>query len=310
MAKQSNTTKSVSSSISDTTTLPFIVTNKAISLTIISLIIFAVSGSVWWKQVYNSPRRVFEGMLKTNLTTQSVTRTTVSDDSSSAIEKYEQLSFVPPMASRTAAVINQGSGDSETHVISETVGTNDADYSRYVKIDTNQKGSSGNKLDYSNVLNIWGNSPYPQAYPQTVLGLIPFANLKAKDLPEMLTLFTDSKAYEVDYSSVEPRRIDGKSALVFSVKINTGQYVKVLKTIASRAGFSDFADLNPDDYANSAPITVKLTVDKLSRQLLEADYVDTGQKEQYSAYGLSLPVLVPEKYEYIESLQQKIQEIQ
>lgn len=298
------------SSKSDSNQLPFIVTHQALSITIIAAIIFAVAGVTWWKNVYNAPRRVFEGMLRTNLTTAGVTRSTLSEDSSSTIQKTEQLSFVPSMASRTVAVIKQGADDNKTHVISETIGTREADYSRYVKIETSQQGADGKPLDYSPVLNIWGQTSDPQAYSQTVLGLVPFAPLRPGDVPEILKAFEDKKVYDIDYSKTEPKRINGKSALVFTVKINTGAYVEVLKMISEKSGFSDFAGLNPEDYKDNAPISVKLTVDKLSRQLLEADYVDSSQKETYSAYGLVTPIAIPEKTEPIETLQQKVQEIQ
>ena len=295
---------------SDSNQLPFIVTHKALSITVVAAIIFAVSGVAWWKNVYNAPHRVFQGMLQANLTTKGVTRSTISEDTSSTIQKTEQLSFVPSMASRTVAVIKQGADDNKTHVISETIGTRDADYSRYVKIETNQQGAEGKPLDYSSVLDTWGKSEAPQAYSQSVLGLIPFAPLQPNDLTEVLKAFEDKKAYDVDYSKVEPKRLNGKSALVFTVKINTGAYVEVLKMIAQKTGFNDFGGLNPEDYQDNAPITVMLTIDKMSRQLLEADYVDSGQKETYSSYGLVTPITIPEKTEPIEALQQKIQEIQ
>ena len=289
---------------------PFIITHKALSLSIIAVIIFGVAGAAWWKHVYNSPRRVFEGMIRTNLSTVSVTRTTVLDQQGGTVEKVEQLSFVPTVASRTAAIIKQQSAEGDTNVVSETIGTTTKDYSQYVSIKTSQKGSSGTPLNYDPVLNIWGESAQPQSYQQAVLGLIPFANLKPADADAMFRKLEDKKVYTIDYSKVEPKKVGGKSALVFTVSVNTARYVEVIKEIAKTGGFSDFADLNPADYKDSAPIDVKLTVDKLSRHLLEADFVASAQKEAYSAYGLSTPINVPTKTVPLESLQQKIQEIQ
>ena len=288
---------------------PFIVSHKALSLSVIAVIIFSVSGVAWWKHVYNSPRRVFEGMLRTNLSTASVTRTTVLDQQGGTVEKVEQLSFVPTVAGRTADVIKQQSAEGDTNVIRETIGTTTKDYIRYISIRTAQKGANGKPLNYDPVLNIWGESAQAQSYQKTVLGLIPFANLKPADVDAMFRKLQDKKVYTVDYSKVEPKRIDGKSTLVFAVTINTAQYVEVIKDIAKTGGFNDFADLNPADYKDSAPIEVKLTVDKLSRHLLEADFVASAQKETYSAYGLSTPVSLPSKTIPLELLQQQVQEV-
>ncbi len=291
-------------------TVPFIVSNKAASLSIVAAIIFVVSGVAWWKHVYNSPYRVFQGMLKTNLTTQSVTRTTITEDQGGPVEKAEQLSFVPQSASRTVVNIDQKGADGDTHVISETIGTPSRDYSRYIKIDTAQKNAQGKKLDYSPVIGRWGETAAAQAYQQSILGLVPFANLKPADLPSIVSLFEQKKVYDIDYSKVEPKRLNGKSALVFTVKINTSAYVEVMKTLTKTTGLSDFKDLNPEDYKDNAPIEVKLTVDKLSRQLLVAEYSQSNQKETYSAYGLSAPIDLPNMTMPLESLQQRIQEIQ
>lgn len=290
-------------------TLPFVLTHKALSLTIIALIIFSVSGVAWWKHVYNSPRRVFEGMLKANLSTQSVTRATVSQDQGGPVEKTEQISFVPAMASRTVVTISQESADGVTNVVSETIGTTTRDYSRYIKIETPQKNAEGKALDYTSVINRWGESASPQAYQQATLGLIPFANLRQADLNAALASFDNKKVYDIDYAKVEPKRLDGKSALIFTVKINTAAYVEVLKDLSKKAGFSEFKDLNPADYKDSAPIEVKLTIDKLSRHLMVAEYVGSSQKETYSSYGLSAPITLPKMTMPIESLQQQIQEI-
>lgn len=294
--------------------MPLIVAHKALSIFIIAGIIFIVSGTMWWRQVYNNPHRVFESMLSNNLSTQGVTRSSNSVTDGSPVSKTEQVSFVPTAASRTLVTIEQkGTDGANTKITSESIGTLSADFSRYVSIQTTQKNKAGKPLDYSKVENIWGKSDsaqaQPQNYSQSILSLVPFANLNAETRDKVLKLMNEKKVYDVDYSKVEPKRMDGKSALVYPVKVNTAGYVEVLKVIAKSLGLGDLPSLDPSAYKDQPPVELKIIVDKQSRHVLEVDY-GQDQKELYSAYGLSLPIVQPNKTIPISELQQKVQEVQ
>lgn len=306
-----NTTPSSSAGSLDNP--PFVIVHKALSIALVAAIIFIVSGVMWWRQVYNNPRRVFETMLSNNLSTQGVTRSSKTVNQGAPIDKTEQISFVPQIASRTLVIVDQQGQEGEsTKITSESIGTLNEDYSRYIKIETSQKNEQGKPLDYSKVVNIWGKSDPAQGeaqnFSQAALGLIPFANLDAETRDKVLELLRVKKAYEVDYSKVEPRKVDNKSALVFPVKVNTASYVEALKIIAKATGLGDTPGLDPAQYKEQAPIDIKIVVDKHSRHILEVDY-GQNQKEQYSAYGLSLPIELPGSSIPISELQQKVQEI-
>ncbi len=292
---------------------PFIIVHKALSISLIALIIFIVSGVMWWRQVYNNPRRVFETMLSNNLSTQGVTRSSKSVSEGTPIDKTEQISFVPKIASRTLVIIDQKAPDgASTSITSETIGTLSQDYSRYIKINTSQKNAEGKPLDYSKVINIWGKSDSlqgePQNFSQATLGLIPFANLNESTKNKVLEVMNKTNAYEVDYSKVEPKVVGNKAALVFPVKVNTAGYVEALKIVAKATGLGDTPGLDPKSYKDQPPIEIKIIIDKHSRHILEVDY-GQDQKEQYSAYGLSLPIELPNKTIPINELQQKVQDI-
>jgi len=292
---------------------PFVIVHKALSIVLLASIIFIISGVMWWRQVYNNPRRVFETMLSNNLSTQGVTRSTKSVSQGAPIDKTEQISFVPKMASRTLVnVEQQGQNGESTKITSESIGTLNEDYSRYISIKTTQKNTEGKPLDYSKIINIWGKSDPSQGeaqnFSQAALGLIPFANLDAITKDKVLALLKAKNAYDVDYSKVEPKKVDNKSALVFPVKVNTASYVEALKIIAKATGLGDTPGLNPEQYKDQAPIEIKIVVDKHSRNILEVDY-GQSQVETYSAYGLSLPIELPSKTIPINELQQKVQEI-
>lgn len=300
-----------SQSRSARTELPFIVAHKAASLAITALVILLVAVSAWWQQVYTSPRRVFWGMISNNLSTQSVTRSTTSGSTEAPALKQEQISFVPQMASRTLVTVAQ-KGANNTKVVSESVGTTINDYSRYLTIDTDQKGAKGAPLNYTPLLGVWGKSSpgAAQNFQQASLGLLPFANLSGSDSRSIIEMLENNKVYDADFAKASSKQISGRRAMTIPVKINTAAYVDVLKKLAKLSGISDTKNLRAEDYKDAVPIQLTLTIDTISRQLIEVSYTDSGQVEKYSNYGLSTPVVIPEKSIAIDELQQRLQEVQ
>ncbi len=292
--------------------LPLILTNTPAVLIVVSLIIFTVVGIAWWNNIYLRPRNVFEDMLKNNLATKSVTKQTETTNGASIMNETKQVSFVPEMASRSVLKITQPGTDGETEVITESIGTLKTDYSQYLQIDTAEKGEDNKALDYSNVLNTWGRSnpaTSPQNFQQSILGLVPFANIRSDQRLAIVKKLINEQAYVVDYAGVQPKEIDGYSALVFPVSIDSAKYLSVLIELAKMAGYADLSGLDPSQYQDTPPIEVDMIVDKRSRKLLEVDFKGSDQKEVYSSYGLSMPIQPPENSIAIEELQQKIQEV-
>ena len=291
-----------------TDTRPFIVTNTPAVLVIIGLILFVVFGGLWWTKIYNSPRRVFEGMLNNNLSTLSVTRTSTSSGQQ-GFERIEQHNFSQPTATRTYIKLVQASESGQATVETETIGTQTADYSKYLKIDVGGKASSNSP--YKAVEGIWGKSSLadgePQYLSQAMQGLVPFANLSSSDRARVINLINTKGVYKVNYASTKPKKINGKSAIDFSVSVSPEKYIDMLKEIAKSLGVSGFEALDSSQYKGQPDVNISIIVDKLSRQVIEVNYGQ--QKEVYSAYGVNQPVELPEKTIPFSDLQQKIQAV-
>jgi hypothetical protein len=310
MSKKSPVTRSTP--IKNADPVPFVVTHKILTIVILALSIFVFSGLLWWKNIYNNPRRVFETMIVNNLQTQSYSKSSSQDTNGNKSEKVEQISFVPDIAARSVETVTQSGPADKSTVKTEIIGTLKDDYVRYVSIQTNEKNKDGKPLDYSSVENVWGKTDSkeqpPQYLSQSILNLVPFANLNSENRSKALSTFYDKKAYEVDYSKVKPLKINGKSALVYPVKINASGYINVLKVIASSSGLGNLPSLDPESYKDQPPIEIEIVVDKLSRRVIQ---VKPGQNivENYSSYGLSIPIQIPKDFKPASELQKKIQEI-
>ena len=303
-----------STSQSETTTdsVPFIVKYKTASMTVGAILLIIISSSIWLRQVYYSPERVFNAMLENNLSTNGVTRTRVQEQQGGKKEDIEQVSFVPEAAVRSLQTINQQGANGTNKVITESIGTLNNDYSQFITIDVSEKDASGKKLNYASVEKQWGKTDskeqVAQIFRSTVLSPIPFANLDQGARTKIIDLMKQSKAYDVQYARVKTVKVNGVDALAFPVKINSEKYVGVLKELAKYLGLKDTNDLNPADFKDQPPIEVTINVGKLSRQILEVQYAG-GQKETYSAYGMSTPIALPKSTISLNALQQKAEEI-
>ena len=311
MPKKSNSQSEKQSNISDTT--PFIVKYKTASIIIGAIVLVIISSSIWVRQVYYSPERIFNAMLENNLSTSGVTRTRLQESQGGKKEDIEQVSFVPEAAVRSLQTIDQKTPEGRNKVVTESIGTISNDYSQFLKIDVSQNGIDGKKLNYASVEKQWGKSDPDvqpaQIYRSVVLSPIPFANLDQTARTKIISLLKESKAYDVQYSRVKSVKIDNVDALAFPVKINSEKYVGMLKELAKYIGLKNTDDLNPADFKGQPPIEVTITVGKLSRQVIEVTY-GGGQKETYSAYGLSKPIQLPSSTISLSDLQQKAESIQ
>lgn len=278
-------------------------------LVLVIIILLVVLGWGWYR-MYTNPRQVFEGMLRNNLSTNGVIRQGGSDSDGQKMEQYLQLSFVSPVAARNIVTITQKAENGNTTIKTETIGTINADYSRYLEVTTNQKNANGQVPNFKDVINVWGKNEDKanlQYLTQATLGVIPFANLNSANKIELVKGLI--AAYEVDYSKVKQQTTNGRKTWVFPVKVRTDKYVVTLKQISKAMGLGDQPSLVPADYVGSPPIELNIAVDKHSRQLVQVSYKDSKQVENYSAYGLRNPIALPEKTVPFEQLQQRLQNI-
>lgn len=278
-------------------------------LVLLVVVLLAVLGWSWFRS-YTSPRAVFEGMLRNNLSTTGVIRQGTTDGEGQKMEQYLQLSFAGPAAARNVVTVTQtGENNEKSTVKTETIGTATADYSRYLAVTTTQKGASGKTPDFTDVVNVWGKSENRESLQyltQAVLGVIPFANLPSENKAALVNGL--ASAYEVDYGKVKQQTVNGRKTWVYPVKVHTDKYVVTLKQISQALGLGDQPSLLATDFQNSPPIELSIAVDKLSRQLVQVTYTGTKQVENYSGYGLTTPIALPEKTVPFEQLQQRLQQ--
>jgi hypothetical protein len=276
-------------------------------LYIIGSILLVLAAALWWTKVYNHPERVFWGMVNNSLRTTSITRVVNQNSEGRALQQTVQVELGPVYKADAVTEVRQKS----TLVKTESRGTRDAEFLRYLALQTDQKSANGKPLNFSKALNTWADAGEAgQLYSQSVFGLISTANLPAEQRHELVGKIKQTKVYSVDYDKAKRQTKDGRQVLVYEVAVNPVAYVGLLQSIGKASGLHDFDGLDPNQYAGSAPQKVTVMVDVLSRRLAAITYDGSDRTERYVSYGVRKDPVLPTKAIPASELQQRLQSVQ
>ncbi len=290
----------------------------SILICIVVLIVVAVSGCVWWRKVYSDPGRVFWGMLSSNLSTQSVTRRVIQSSEEGKLDQTTMLSLGSQSTAHSLTTLSQPGAAGNDTVVTENIGTPDADYVRYQSIDTSQRDKDGKPLNFTNVLGVWGKGESgalsgqtgAQLLNQSIIGVIPFAPLDKQSRQHLLDMIRTQQVYTTDYKKVTRRHQTGRLVYDYEVTIKPEAYVAMLKTFTKGLGLKQLDNVNPADYAGRPTQKVVFTVDVASRELTDIHYTGTNRDEQYSSYGLQTITDIPTHTVPVSELQTRLQQLQ
>lgn len=278
-------------------------------------VIVAVCGVfAWWQFFWQNPQRVFEDMLATNLTTPSVTKVAAVSAGSQHIEQYARLE----MGNTNAADWLVAAGQNNASVSTESIGTPTTGYIRYTHITTDQRMANGTPYDFSKVLNLWGKSDgttdpsLDHLFSQTMLDisnapLPPIGNLPEAKRQELLNYMSAQQIFAPSYGSVKRTNVHGHAVYTYQVAVKLGAYVRMMQAFAHDLGIADLDTIDPSQYSTVPPITMTMSVDRLSHQLIEASYASSGFSQQYTDWGLLTPITIPHANLTTSELQSRIQ---
>lgn len=285
-------------------------------ITGLAVIIFLGTGWVWWHNIRSNPETVFKEMIANSLRTTAVTDHIKQTSSGQELDQTINLMTTPVHVAHAEAVLSQ-QGDTSASVTTETIGTPFTDYVRYVNIATDQKDTNGKALDFSKVLNIWGKagtgadptSTNGEIYNQTILSVVPIANLPVGQRKELLNQIENQGVYTTA-PSVDRHIENGRPTYTYKVTIKPQAYVAMLKTLGHDLGLSQLETVRPEDYASAQSIDFNLSVDVWTRTLKSISYTSGDRTETFSAYGLHKNIAFPKDTISTEDLQTRVQSLQ
>jgi hypothetical protein len=270
-----------------------------------AVIVVIVLIGLWWTNVYQSPSNVFWGLINNSLATTGATMHVQNSESGTKLNEYVQFELGAKNYIHSTVKLNEDG----TEVNTETIGTPSTDFTRYTTISTKSATS------YNSVVGVWAKStplakgqvpdPIDHLFGQTVLGVVPYADLPASTRQSLVAQAQVTKVYTIDPASVTRT----SSAYTYTVKIAPKAYAAFLQQVTKDEGLGSSSEFNPNDYqANSQPLTVQLSVSPVSRQLLAVNY-GSGHSETINGYGIQPNILVPSHTITTVELQNRLEAI-
>jgi hypothetical protein len=273
-------------------------------------IIIISGGLSLYYTFYADPQRVFNDMITNNLATRGYSKEMIRPAGhGGSSDESIQLNFTPNI--RVKDVRQVVIPASATKVTIETIGTPTADYQRYTKID--RKSSSGKKLDYNRVYSLWvkngeGTGGDAQLINSAFFGATLFGNLQPANRQEVVQKL--KAAYIVDYKHVLKQSSNHRRTYTYVATVYLRQYAAAAKLYAHTLGLPIANQINPEAYTEATRLEVVMTVDVLSRQLSQVQYINQGLTETYSGYGTAPDINVPAKTVPAQNLNQLLNSIQ
>lgn len=283
---------------------------------LLALLVFSVSGWAWWHVVRSDPARTFYATLDNSLKTRAVTRTVTQAAAGQSLEQSTGATFAPHHQAHGTTTINQ-QGEVSATIKTETISSPKEDYVRYVTIETSQKSATGQSLDFSKVINVWGKNqasdqaqPVGELYGESVLGVVPLGSLAHADRAAVLEIIRDQAVYAFDEQKVVRKLEHGRPVYIYDVTVKPEAYVAMLKRFGKAIGLKQLETVDPSSYRDTEPLHFKLTIDVWSRQLTSVVYEDGERTEHMKDHGVARHVPAPKESISFTELQSRLQSIQ
>lgn len=270
---------------------------------------------MWRHFIFGNPEQTFWGMVDAGLQTEGVTKYVRQEGESGYGEQYLQLQLGETNAARSITTIAETGATGQTStVVTETIGTPDANYVQYRQIESTETLPDGSMADFSSVLGKWGKEEVASGLNQSVFnealfGVVPFGRLNPKQRQELIKSMQENQVYTVDYKNATRIDYGGKGAYEYQVEIKPDAYISMLKQFDSMMGLGRLTGLDESEYRLSAPIELQMVVGIDARQLLDVTYVQAERNESYGAYGANANIQIPEQYVSRQELEQKLNNV-
>lgn len=268
---------------------------------------------VWWQFVWQHPQRVFTDMLSNNLETVSVTKSASANSNGQSVHQVARLE----MGGINAADWLVSANESNSSVTTENIATPNTGYIRYLHIATNLQKKGGKPYSFNSILGVWGKGDgktdptLDHLFSQTLLDissapLPPIGNLPDTERQSILRYMQQQQIFTPAYTTAKRQMLDGRSVYTYSVSVKLGAYVRMMQAFAHDLGLTDLDTVDPSQYSTVPPITLGMSVDCLSHELVSVSYPGSGFTQTYSAWGQLSAVRLPSKAITTTALQSRI----
>lgn len=257
----------------------------------------------------NSERR-FWSAIGNSMSTPSVVRTLTDGGSGNQVIQDYRFHYSPQQVIENKVDFTQKSATVDTKVVTEGIIFPQEQYLRYTKFKDESNGQSTSNLD--SVMDKWAfqqsddEEEARQNYLSEYVTLAIFGNFNAEQRRELLDELRDNNVYNIDFDQVTEEVFNSSKVNVYQVSVNLRSFVQILNEAFVKAGYGEFAALNPENYREGSMLNAVFRVAKNNNSIVGISFGD--REEVYSNYGVIKDIDAPEANLTIDELQTEVQE--
>lgn len=282
----------------------------------LGVLVLAGTYGAWQYHQATDLDKVFWGAVESNLQTTASSRHSFQKNAGQSIDQVTQISTEPSKLANSHTIYEQTGIDSAT-AVTENIGTEYKDYVRYTSITTSQKGATGEPLDFSSVVGVWGvgavqdeSETTGQLYNQSVLGVLPVGSLNLEDRKKLLNFMKEKGVYDYRLTATNRSWLVGRPTYEITVLVKPVAYLEVLKEFARYEGLNHLENIDPQEYKNAPLMSFVVHVDGWTHQVTKASQSTGAGLEDISGKNLKKNLQkAPVDAISTEELQAKLQSV-
>lgn len=267
---------------------------------------------MWYSNLYMTPERRFWAAIENSMATPSVVRTLSQGGSGNQVVQDYRFHFAPQRAVENVVNYSERSATVNTSIRTEGILFPTEQFLRYTEF-TSQSADNESKVQIEELLGQWAREEAENEdeaklnYLSEQVSVAIFGNFDASFRQEIVHKMKQNNVYDSDFSLALEDKQDDERVILYSVNINLKQYTTLLNESFVRAGYGEFAPLDPENYQDDAMLTATFSVRKRDNSIKRISF--GGREESYSNYGVVKQIEVPEASLTTRELQDRVQEI-
>ena len=253
-----------------------------------------------------SSEQIFNEALSNQMQSDSIYRSKVIEQGKTTQSQITQVQFggADGPVSRDVVKISNSANGQKSSVETEGVGTKDADYIRYISLETN-----GNKSD-SKILGKWASNQSTeeqsaQFLDNAVFGSPVISGVSNPEVrKELMQKIIDSGSFKIEKTDTNVK-VNGQQVYKYTAQINLKTYIPIfqeyLKSVVMEDAASKLSAPRQDSYL---PLT--LFVDPTTKTIIKAENSEGGAaaEEYYTKTKYIVPPYVPKVGITVNELQE------
>jgi hypothetical protein len=276
------------------------------------VLIFGVTAYFWYTRLYMTPERQFWTAINNSMSTPSVVRTLSQGGSGNQVVQNYRFNFAPQRVIENTVVYTERSAVADTKIVTEGVIYPSQQYLRYKEFSNNRADGEAD-LSIDGVVGKWATNEREDLeesqleYLSEQVTLAIFGNYGASIRKELIGEMQKRQVYGQGLSLPLEDRLDNEAVDIYNVQVSLRDYAELLNRAFVKAGYGEFAPLDPSNYQEGAKVNGTIIVNKSKKTIVGISF--GGRDERYGNYGVIKTVERPTAGISVEDLQAGVQRL-